>query len=92
VTDGATGCHAVSAPASVILHATGNGQQQWIVPVDVVGRGYAITIDATVSNFDSGSGCDLIPKGSGPGVATALLLTAAAVLLGARRRTRPARR
>jgi hypothetical protein len=92
VTDGAAGCQAVDAQHSLLLQATGNGQQQWVVSVAADGVTSTVMINATVKDFDSDSGCSVIPNASRRGVAAALILAAAAALLGARRRTRRAPR
>jgi hypothetical protein len=91
VTDGATGCHAVEAPQSVVLRATGNGQQQWLVLVDANGVTSTVTVDATVTGLGSDSACSVTTTASGRRLAAGLILAAVAVL-GARRRTRRAPR
>ena len=84
--DAGVACGVVGGATSFELRAMGNGDHHWALDVSDGTTTYALSIDATVTDYDSGSGCDVVPRRPGAGeLAIGLLATALAFVMASRR-------
>ena len=84
--DAGVACDVVGGATSFELRASGNGDHHWALDLSDGTTTYALSIDATVSDYGMGSGCDLVPRRpAGAELALAILAAALAFVTAFRR-------